>query len=74
MTTITFLNYSQSMDADLIGLEQKITQLLGLFNALRDENASLKSDLDARLTENAQIKATMLEASSRVEALMDQLP
>lgn len=62
------------MNADLNGLEQKITQLLGLFNALRDENASLKSDLDARLAENAQIKATMLEASSRVEALMDQLP
>lgn len=62
------------MDADLIGLEQKITQLLGLFNALRDENALLKSDLNARLAENAQIKATMLEASSRVEALMDQLP
>lgn len=62
------------MEADLNGLEQKITQLLGLYNALRDENASLKSDLDARLAENAQIKATMLEASSRVEALMDQLP
>lgn len=62
------------MDADLNGLEQKITQLLGLYNALRDENALLKSDLNARLEENAQIKATMLEASSRVEALMDQLP
>lgn len=62
------------MDADLNGLEQKITQLLGLYNALRDENALLKSDLNARLVENAQIKATMLEASSRVEALMDQLP
>lgn len=62
------------MDADLNGLEKKITQLLGLYNALRDENALLKSDLNARLEENAQIKATMLEASSRVEALMDQLP
>jgi hypothetical protein len=62
------------MDADLNGLEQKITQLLGLYNALREENALLKSDLNARLVENAQIKATMLEASSRVEALMDQLP
>lgn len=61
------------MDADLNGLEQKITQLLGLYNALRDENALLKSDLNARLAENTQIKATMLEASSRVEALMDQL-
>lgn len=62
------------MNADLNGLEQKITQLLGLYNALRDENALLKYDLNARLAENAQIKATMLEASSRVEALMDQLP
>ncbi len=62
------------MDADLNALEQKLSQLIGLYSALRDENAKLKSDLNASLAESQKLKALMLEASTRVEALMERLP
>lgn len=62
------------MDADLKALEQKISQLVSLYGALREENAKLKSDLNARAADIATLKANMLEASTRVEALMERLP
>lgn len=62
------------MDADLTTLEQKLSQLIGVYQALRDENAKLKSDLNACLAENQKLKATMTEATVRVEALMERLP
>ena len=62
------------MDADLNKLEQKISHLVGLYSALRAENAKLKLDLNACLADTAKLKANMLEASTRVEALMERLP
>jgi cell division protein ZapB len=62
------------MDADLKALEQKISTLIERYSSLRAENAKLKSDLNASLADMATLKANMLEASTRVEALMERLP
>lgn len=62
------------MDADLKALEQKISHLVGLYGALLKENAKLQSQLNASQIDADKLKANMIEASARVEALMERLP
>ena len=55
------------MELDLKKLEEKITKLISLCSNLREENTRLHSDL-------TQTKDNMLQASNKLEALLESLP
>lgn len=74
MTIISFLNYSGRMDADLKTLELKLSGLISLCSDLRSENTQLRLDLSATQNDVALLKANMVIASERVEALLESLP
>lgn len=74
MTIIIFLNYSDRMDADLKELEQKISQLISMCTALREENAELRLNLNKIEADTATLRANMAQASERIETLIDSLP
>ncbi len=74
MTIIIFLNYSDYMDADLKVLEQKLSHLISLCSDLRNENSQLRLDLNAMQSDSVLLKANMVKASERLEALMESLP
>lgn len=74
MTLQAFYNYSGAMDADLKALEEKVAQLLALFQSLRAENLELRQELAQAQDETKQIKEQMAKASSRLQVLIDQLP
>jgi cell division protein ZapB len=62
------------MDEDLKTLEEKLSNLLRLYYDLRVENVKLKEDLVSTQAESAELKRNMLEASLRIETLMESLP
>jgi cell division protein ZapB len=62
-----FLNYSESMDADIKNLEEKISKLIALCSSLRDENTQLRE-------KSATLKSNMETASNKLEGLLDKLP
>lgn len=62
------------MDADLKALEQKLSHLISLCSDLRTENSQLRQDLTAMQSDTALLKANMVKASERIEALMESLP
>ena len=55
------------MELDLKKLEEKITKLISLCSNLREENIQLRNDL-------TQTKDNMLQASNKLEALLESLP
>jgi cell division protein ZapB len=67
LTLIDFFNYSGIMEADLKSLQEKLTKLITLCSTLREENIRLRSDL-------SQSKDYMLQASNRLETLLESLP
>jgi cell division protein ZapB len=67
LTLIDFFTYSGIMEPDLKSLEEKITKLISLCTNLREENIRLRSDL-------TQTKDNMLQASNRLEGLLESLP
>jgi cell division protein ZapB len=62
------------MDADLKALEDKISQLLELCQAMRKNNLDLKHSLDLLQESEGQLKAKIQRASERLEGLIDSLP
>jgi cell division protein ZapB len=62
------------MDADLKALEEKLSGLISLCSELRSENAQLRLDLNTTQSDAALLKASMAQASERIEALMERLP
>jgi cell division protein ZapB len=74
LTIIIFFNYSGHMDADLKALEQKLSHLIALCNELRIENSQLRIDLTSIQSDTALLKSNMVEASARVEALIETFP
>jgi len=62
------------MDADLKALEQKLSHLISMCNALRGENAELRHSLNKMEADTAALKANMEQASERIETLIDSLP
>ena len=62
------------MDADLKSLEEKLSGLILLCSNLRNENSQLRLDLSMTQNDTALLKASMAEASERIEALMESLP
>jgi cell division protein ZapB len=55
------------MGPDLKSLEEKITKLISLCTNLREENIRLRSDL-------TQTKDNMMQASNKLEVLLESLP
>lgn len=62
------------MDADLKALEAKLTQLIALYQQLRNENLGLRQDLAQAQDDVRQLKENMILAGDRLEALIESLP
>jgi len=66
--------YSQRMDLDLKGLEDRVAQLIELSRRLRAENGSLRQQLVTAHNENKQLGERMEAARLRIEALLERVP
>lgn len=66
--------YSQVMDLDLKGLEERVAQLIELSRRLRAENGSLRQQLVVAHNENKQLGERMEAARLRVESLLERMP
>jgi cell division protein ZapB len=62
------------MEADLISLEEKITKLITLCATLREENSRLRGDLTQTQQTTDALKSNMLQASHKLESLLESLP
>lgn len=69
-----FSNYSDAMEADLKILEEKLSQLIALCQALRSDNLELRQSLAQAQDEARQLKDNMSLASQRLKALIGRLP
>ncbi len=59
---------------DFNSLLDKVRQLVELAQALRSENAALRSELASMADQNARLEQRMQEAHDRVAKLIDALP
>jgi cell division protein ZapB len=62
------------MNEELGGLEDKVTQVIALCDALRAENHQLRDRVDALEDEKRALAERMTTARTRLEGLMDRLP
>lgn len=62
------------MDADLKALEEKIAQLVTLCQSLRGENQDLRQEVAQIQDEARRLRDQMMQASVRLEAVIDKLP
>ena len=62
------------MDADLKSLEDKLSQLIDLCGNLREENAALRGNLMQAQHDAETLKGKMLQASDRLENLLETMP
>jgi cell division protein ZapB len=62
------------MNEELGGLEDKVTQVIALCDALRAENHRLRDRVDALEDEKRDLAERMTTARTRLEGLMDRLP
>ncbi|HEX5538726.1 MAG TPA: hypothetical protein VFX01_02960 [Methylophilaceae bacterium] len=62
------------MEADLKILEEKLSQLIALCQALRADNLELRQSLAQAQDEARQLKDNMSLASQRLKALIGRLP
>jgi cell division protein ZapB len=62
------------MNEELGGLEDKVTQVIALCDALRAENHQLRDRVDALEDEKRVLAERMTTARTRIEGLMDRLP
>lgn len=62
------------MDADLKSLEEKISKLISLCTALREENIQLRDDLTQAQQNSDTLKNNMLLASQKLETLLETMP
>ena len=69
-----FSNYSGTMEADLIILEEKLNSLLALCQKLRAENTQLRQSLTQAQDDAEQLKNNMTLAGQRLKTLIDRLP
>jgi cell division protein ZapB len=74
LTLQGFPNYSDGMDADLKALEEKLTKLIAQTRLLHSENITLRQELQQAQDDMRQLKANMMLASTRIEALIGRLP
>jgi len=62
------------MDTELKSLEQKISQLLGFCQRLRDENHVLRQELVTEQNQNKHLNDKLVGAKDRLESLLNQIP
>jgi len=62
------------MNEELGGLEDKVTQVIALCDALRAENHKLRDRVGALETEKQDLAERMTTARTRLEGLVDKLP
>ncbi|WP_089374581.1 hypothetical protein [Methylobacillus rhizosphaerae] len=62
------------MNADLITLEEKLSQLIALYQLLRAENLELRQALVRSQDDNQQLQENMELAKHKLLALIDRLP
>lgn len=74
MTGLDFSNYSASMDAEMVALEERIRQAVDLCQRLRGENSDLRQRLAQLQSENRQLADKITSARERLEGLLEQIP
>ena len=74
MTGLDFPNYSASMDAEMVALEERIRQAVDLCQRLRGENSDLRQRLAQLQSENRQLADKITSARERLEGLLEQIP
>ncbi len=74
MTSIQLRYYSGAMTPDLHSLAEKIEKLAQLAQRLRLENADLRLQLAAVMSEKAELDNRLQEACQRTAALLAKLP
>ena len=62
------------MDAELRSLEDKVNQVVKLCQRLRSDNHDLRQQLASALNDNKQLAEKIGVASTRLEALLTQIP
>jgi cell division protein ZapB len=62
------------MDAELRSLEDKVNQVVKLCQRLRSDNHDLRQQLATALNDNKQLAEKIGAASTRLEALLTQIP
>ena len=62
------------MEEDLIALEAKVSQLVGLCQQLRTENMDLRQALAQAQNDVKQLNENMTLAGNRLQALIQSLP
>ena len=74
MTGQDFPNYSASMDAEILALEERIRQAVDLCQRLRGENSELRQRVAQLQSENRQLADKITSARERLEGLLEQIP
>ena len=74
MTGLDFPNYSASMDAELVALEDRIRQAVDLCQRLRGENSDLRQRVVQLQSENRKLADKITSARERLEGLLEQIP
>ena len=62
------------MDNELKSLEQKLSQLVGFCQRLREENHSLRQQVVQEQNQNKHLNDKLEGAKQRLENLLDQIP
>ena len=62
------------MDSELKGLEQKISQLVGFCQRLREENHVLRQQVVQEQNQNKHLDEKLHGAKQRLQSLLDKIP
>ena len=62
------------MDAQLDSLEHKISQFVALYQQMRSDNHQLRQQLASAQNENKQLSVKIVDAKTRLETLLTQIP
>jgi cell division protein ZapB len=62
------------MDAEIKLLEERVGQLVGLTQRLRDDNRELRQQLAQALNDNKRLNDKVDAAKARLETLLERLP
>jgi len=74
LTGLDFSNYSATMDAEIVALEERIRQAVDLCQRLRGENSDLRQRVAQLQNENRQLADKITSARERLEGLLEQIP
>lgn len=74
LTQQDFSNYSASMDAEFVALEEKVQQTVQLCQRLRDENRDLRERLTTLQGDHRLLGEKIDGARARIESLLKQIP